>query len=558
MRSQTKKDIADKPLFDINTYFAKAKFSPLAKRKREESEDKKELSIMLLYKQIQNIAEKSMDCSKPTFLLNDKSMDRPKKGAKLVVVTNQFRDSHTGAEYLPLPEKDPMSGIKSGAFKKKLKETQLNTEKNSVRLNKKKSIQKFFASKQSDNQTTGKNSGTEPTLTKRMPNADDLNAQKAKFLTDSMALASAKAGINSQYIFNAKFDQMRTEADKHTNYKKKAKDARSIEPNSGLNPKQAKISLNKERKKNSVQLVRSNTQMGHQKTVSHNAIFCTKILDLLKKNKVMETSKPKLDVLRSKGIGTFNNLINIGETRRTTTQKTETGLETPQHQRLNTKMTMSPDKRSQVNRCSVAKKTKRPTLVESKEAVMAKSLKSGFRSKHHKTLSSNNAFTKSTTNIATLHLDADHFALDKAYRDRGLTEGETAPKFSIRKSYKRAKTNASEPTSRLTSIERTSGKKKSTSKDMTGRKSSKSKSKINGNMLQFINNIDTNQYLESLKAKLTGELTSTKRQISLKSKLSLQNTKLLTLIGKFGDAGKNVEQRQKFKTSNNSKTDANN
>lgn len=552
MRSKAKHGTGDKPLFSITTYFARAKFSPLAKKKREDSNDNKEQSIIMLYKQIRNLAEKSHDYSRPTFLLTEKLMDHPRKHHNLAITTSPFKEVVSGADYLQLSDKDAIRGVKSGAFKKKQADNQIRTNRNSNKANKKKSIQQFFASKHTDNQTSGKNSGTEPTLTKKMPTVEEVQLQKVKFMADSIALTNNRVGIKHQHILNARFDQMRTEANKHPNFKKKLNSSKSIDKNTGTTSRQAKISVNKERKKNSVQLVRSNTQTGHQKTVSQNALFCTKILDFLKKNKVMESGRPKLDMLRSKGIAISNNIINIGEMRRTTTQKTESQTETPYHKRLNTRITLSPDKQSQHNTRAVTKRTDKGKVDGSKDVKPSKSVKHTLKPKHYKTLSNNIVHARSTANLHTTNIEADNQVINKHNNTKEASNGLLAPKFSLRKSYKRSKTNVSEPTSRLTSMHRPGFKaKKNGSKEKSGLKSTKQKTS-GTNMLQLINNIDSNQYLESLKAKLTGDLASTKRQVNLKSKLSLHNAKLMTLIGKFSDAANNQEHRQRYKTCNNS------
>lgn len=553
LRHQARPGVSDRPLLSINTYFARAKFSPLPK-KRDESGDRREQSIMLLYKHIRSLGDGSMEHSKPTFLLSDKSLNRPKKHAGLAITMSPFKDSQPGAEYLQLADKDPLSGLKRGAFKKNTNESQLRVNRDSNR-NKKKSIKQFFASKNNDHQNNGKSSGTEPTLTKKLPTAEEVQTRNAKFLTESGALTDSKSGSNKLRFLNAKLDQMRTEINKPTNFKKKTINSKSIEKQADATSRQTKHSVTKERGKNSVQLVRSNTQTGHQKTVSQNALFCTKILDLLKKNKVMETGQSKLGVLKSKGAPLLNNLMSMGEVRRTATQKTETNVATPANRRVHTRITLSPDRVSQHNPRQLAKASQKTKLSEPKAVKATKSVKPSLKTKHIKTLSSNIVFARSTTNLHAHNFNLDHLEPDHKNVHEDKKGDSAVPKFSFRRSYKKAKTNVSEPTSRLTSIERTGFKsKRNASKDKTSRKSAKTKSR-GTNMLHFINNIDSNQYLESLKAKLTGDIVNTKKQINLKSKLSLQNSKLLTLIGRFSDAAHNQEPKLKYRTCNNSRNE---
>lgn len=550
---QCKPNLNDKPLLSVNTYFAKTKFSPVRKKKRDVSNDMKEQSLLMLQKQIKDMAKISLDNSKPTFLLAEKSTDNPKNNLNLVITTSEFRDSQVGKEYIQLTDKDHLNGIKHGAFKKKQTDVKLKNNKNSARLGKKKSIQKMFAIKNADNQTSGKTNGTEPTLTKKMPTKEDMMFHQIKFLTDSVALVNNQGVVNPRML-NTKFDQIKTQTDRNCNSKRRTNTNNSTDKTGAINSKRLKMSANKERKKNSVQLVRNNTQLKHQKTVSHNAIFSTKIIDLLKKKKLIEIEKQKNEVFKYNGIKTFNDFMNVAEMRRHTTQKTETRINTPSQARFKTGGTVSLDKKARSKNYSVAKKVNKSKQKNTKDIKEDNAFKNRTKSKNSKILSNNIGFTRSTTNLRAVTIDGNHVDKKKRIQQNDfITNDMLLPKFSIRKGYNRSKTNVSEPTSRLTSIDKTAAKKK---KNLSKEKSSKTSVRVKPKdkaILQFINNIDSNQYLESLKAKLSSDVGNSKRQINLRSKLSLHNSKLLTLIGKFNDTDKNQEAKVKYKTCNNSR-----
>ena len=414
-------------------------------------------------------------------------------------------DSWTGSrDYLELGEEvnQEQMDLNSKCFKKK-KQTDKNFLTNRNKDNEKRPIKKFFTSKNFNKRRIKKNSGIEPTLTKKLSSSKRKQERRYKSCRNTVDYVSQVTGFKKSSVQNEN-SRMMVNKNSSKIIDKNLKCKSSGKRTASKNKKGSRKSIQK--------IVPKELQNSHSRVNSNSLKFNGNLVELLKNYKGMKNKAGAKEAGQSK-----NKFLVIGSLKTRITTKGSLNSKTA-------KMVKNERRSKSIKRQSMKRKTKESVKHQKTNSVAADKRKSSQRSrkprnKHLKTLSINLLPTHSRLDDIENHFLIKKQLMTQFANEKGRqSKANPSFKINVNQFLNMNKGYTTQRSSKMKSIDYKAFKtKQSAEKKRKLPKSIKKEKSAKKNLLT--NYLDSNMYIESLRAKLSeGDVRNTKN-INFRKKL---------------------------------------